>query len=112
MDIHELTLLCKTDADIPEEFCNWLGRNLHVWTAFEAEALRVIERGFKHYSSRTILYYLRHYTAVAEDQSKFKLTDRYTPYLSRLFALVHPEHKQLFSYHTVTLAKKEAYSHG
>lgn len=107
MDIHQLTLLTKMDKDIPASFSTWLEKNEHVWRAFEAETFKIISRGFSHYSARTIVHYLRHHTAIAETTSTFKIMNGHSPYLARLFALVHPEHKDIFSYHVVNVANKE-----
>ena len=102
-----LAVLAKTDKEIPNSYCDWLVDNIHVWEAFETEAFSVIAKGFKHYSARTIVHYLRHYSAIEEQGSKFKIKNGHSPYLARLFALVHPEHKEIFSYHKVVVANKE-----
>ena len=97
-----LVLLAKSNPDIPPTFTLWLGDNLHIWDAFETEALKVIARGHDHYSSKTIMEFLRHHSMLEEESSgQWKLNNNHTPYLSRLFAMVHPEHAGLFSYRTV-----------
>jgi hypothetical protein len=108
MSIEKLTLLAKTDRDIPESFCDWLRINEHVWDAFVVEAFRMIDLGFSHYSARTIVHYLRHHSAISENGSHFKISNNWSPYLARLFAMVYPDHKGIFSYHSVVIAKKEA----
>ena len=107
LNVTQLTLLAKTDEDIPNSFCAWLTNNFHVWEAFEAESFKIINKGFKHYSARTIIHYLRHHTAVEENGSAFKIMNGHSPYLARLFALVYPDHKEIFSYHKVVVANKE-----
>ena len=79
-----------------EKFLAYLPDNMHVWNAFEAETLKVIRRGFRRYSARTIIEVLRHHSALAEVVGPWKLNDWNTPYLARLFDLVHPEHAGLF----------------
>lgn len=73
----------------PEQFTNefmaWLPDNHHVWCAFVYEAFRVIRRGFKHYSARTIIHVLRHHSAVTEVGSQWKINNNHSPYLARLF---------------------------
>ena len=78
------------------DFDDWLIDNLHIWEAFEKQALLVSQRGFKHYSARTIVEFLRHHTAIAEEGSLWKINDHAIPHLSRLFMKVHPEHRGLF----------------
>lgn len=81
------------------EFLAYLPDNLHVYTAFEREALRIVARGFAHYSARTILHVLRHHSALEEDAGgQWKLNNNVSPYLARLFALDHPAHEDLFEY--------------
>jgi len=72
------------------EFLAYLPDNLHVYDAFEREALRIVNRGRTHYSARTIIEVLRHNSALAEHGGPFKLSDWHTPYLARLFVLVNP----------------------
>ena len=51
---------------LSSEFLGWLPDNLHVWDAFVVETLKVIQRGYKHYSSRTIICVMRHHSAISE----------------------------------------------
>lgn len=81
-----------------QEFLDYLPENIHVWEAFEREALAVARRGFKHYSARTIIHVLRHHSALQEKGSEWKLNNNISPYLARLFALMHPGYANLFEY--------------
>jgi hypothetical protein len=85
-------------TDFIPEFLEYLPANFHVFEAFEAEALKIVARGFSHYSGNTIIEVLRHHSALAQVGDTYKLNDKYTPYLARLFALVHPTHAELFEY--------------
>lgn len=89
----------------PEDFLGWLRDNRHVWNAFVLQAKAVIDAGYKHYSSRTIIEVLRHHTAITEKNAAWKLNDHNVPYLSRLFALCYPEHKDLFSFRATNIEK-------
>ena len=80
------------------EFLALLPANQHVYAAFEREALRVVQRGYRHYSARTLIEVLRHHSALQEVGGPWKLNDHATPYWARLFALVHPEHEGLFAF--------------
>ena len=80
-----------------QEFLNYLPENIHVYQAFEQEARKVLQKGYKHYSARTIIEVLRHHTALS-DSSKWKLNDHATPYFSRLFALLNPASAGLFEF--------------
>ena len=84
-----------------DDFKAYLPENLHVWDAFERETLKVVARGFKHYSARTIVEVLRHHSALTEAAGAWKLNDWRTPYLARLFALMHPAHEHLFEFRRV-----------
>lgn len=88
-------------ADYSVGFLEWINANQHVWAAFEREAMRIVRKGYKHYSARTVLEYLRHHSNVAEAQpSDWKINNNYTPDLARLWATMHPRHAGLFSYRT------------
>lgn len=81
----------------PVGFGDWLVANLHVYLAFEAEALSVAERR-EHYSARTIIEFLRHHTLLAEAGEGWKLDNDMAPGLARLFAAAHPRHASLFEF--------------
>lgn len=87
------------------DFLEWLPENLHVWRGFERETFSVIKRGYKHYSSYTIIEFMRHHTSIHEAAPSYKLNNNYRPYLPRLFDLVHPEHAGLFEYRVTTKEK-------
>jgi hypothetical protein len=89
------------------DFMAYLPDNLHVYAAFEREALRVAERGLKHYSARTIIEVLRHNSALSEAGGAWKLNDWRTPYLARLFALMRPEHASLFEFREAKAARRD-----
>lgn len=98
----QLCLLAASNPEIPVPFILWLGDNIHIWEAFEAEALNVVRTGQTHYSARTILHFLRHHSVVTErSATPWKLNDHHSPYLARLFAMVHPQHADLFEYRAV-----------
>lgn len=77
-------------------FEQWLSENQHIWTAFERQALLISQRGYKHYSARTIIEFLRHHTALKEASELWKINDHITPYLARMFMEKHPHLKGFF----------------
>lgn len=102
MNNSHLCLLAQSHPDIPAAFVLWLGDNIAVWDAFELEALKVVKLGQKHYSARTILHFLRHHSMLEEaSDSQWKINDHHSPYLARLFAMVHPQYANLFEYRSV-----------
>jgi hypothetical protein len=91
------------------DFLAFLPDNLHVYEAFEREALTIARRGWKHYSARTILHVLRHHSAVAEVNGEgWKLNNNISPYLARLFVLMNPLHAGLFEFREAKAAGREA----
>lgn len=89
------------------EFLAYLQDNLHVYAAFEREALKVSARGFKRYSARTIVEVLRHHSALQDSDARFKLNDRFTPGWARLFALMHPEAADLFEFREAKSVRRD-----
>lgn len=88
-------------------FLEYLPDNLHVYRAFEHEALLVARRGFRHYGARTIIEVLRHRSNLCEKGGPgWKLNDWHTPYLARLFALSHPDHATLFEFREVKAVRR------
>lgn len=80
------------------DFLAYLPENLHVYEAFEREALRIAQRGHRHYSARTIVEVLRHHSALADGSVSFKINDHFTPGYARLFALINPGCAHLFEF--------------
>lgn len=97
--MHADTFTREFLADLPD--------NLHVYAAFEREALRVVARGRPHYSARTIVEVLRHNSALQESGGPWKLNDWHTPYLARLFALLNPGHASLFEFREAKAVNRE-----
>ena len=98
----DIVELARANAkDLPQEFLDWLPENLTVWNAFVEQTFLVIKKGFKHYSSKTIVEFLRHHTAIRSNNDEFKINNNYTAYLSRLFDLAYPKHSGLFKYRVV-----------
>lgn len=99
MRLYDLLQLAEDNSDhFSEEFLNWLPENPHIVNAFNFETFKVINKGFKHYSGRTILEVLRHHSNLNEKSETWKLNNNHAPYLCRLFGLMHPEHADLFEY--------------
>ena len=86
-----------------DDFARWLSANWEIWLRFEREANRVYEAGRRHWSSRTIVEYLRHETALREKDSALKLNNNWAPSMARLYLTLHPERANLFE-----LREKEA----
>lgn len=102
----DIMAVAKANASIlSSEFMEWLPENIHVWDAFVYEVFRVIHRGRKHYSSRTIIEVLRHNSAVSDTSEPYKINDHSVPYLSRLFDVAYPQHVGLFEYRTTSKPK-------
>lgn len=79
-------------------FADWLYENLDIQRRLEAEALAVVNLGFRHYSAHTIIEYLRHHTNLTDKTGRFKIDEKWSSSMARLFAHMHPQHKDLFSF--------------
>ncbi len=87
----------------------FLDENPAVFHRFGREALRVIRRGWKHYSARTIMEVMRHHSNLEADPTKrFKINDHLIPTLARDFMTAHPEApKKFFELRTARSVKKD-----
>ena len=85
-----------------KDFADWLEKNAHIWTAFEAQANAIWDRGRRRYSARTIGEWLRHETAMREGPNEhgWKLNDHWWPDLGRLYMLAYPEREGFFERRT------------
>ena len=100
-------IINENRGEFSDDFVVWIPDNKHIWDAFMQESFKVINKGFKHYSARTIIHVLRHHSAMAENGSMWKINNNISPYLARLFALIHPEHKDLFEYRRAIRAETD-----
>lgn len=91
-----------------DDFVDWLPDNMHVYQAFVVEAIKIHSRGFKHYSSKTIIHVLRHHSAVSEVGGEWKINNNFSPYLARLFDLAYPHMAGMFEYRSTFRAEKDA----
>lgn len=80
-------------------FLPWLAQNEPIYRQFELQTLSLIEAGWSHFSARTIVEEIRHYTRHREaGDCSFKINDHMAPDLARAFAVRHPQHAQLWEY--------------
>lgn len=101
--------LIRQNRDLfSNEFVEWLPSNIHVYQAFVIEAIKIYEKGFKHYSSKTIIHVLRHHSAVREFGSEWKINNNFSPYLARLFDLAYPNMSGMFEYRKTFKADAES----
>lgn len=94
---HVLALVHANAGEFFDDFDEWLIDNWSLWLRFEAEALRVVSRGRRHYSVATIVEYLRHETSMRETGGDWKINNDRRADLARIFRLVHPAHGDLFA---------------
>ena len=100
-----IQLMLYHDDEFSDEFIEWVPNNTHVVDAFIHETLKIIRKGYTHYSGRTILEVLRHHSALNETNGPWKLNNNHTPYLCRLFGLLNPRYADIFEYRTVKKPK-------
>ena len=93
-----LALINQHNEQFSDEFAEWLPVNEHVWRAFVNEAMKVRARGRTHYSSYTIVEFLRHNSAVQEVGGEWKINNNHSPYLARLFDLMFPAFAGMWEY--------------
>ncbi len=86
----ELTLLLvQASTKFLPEFHDWLRDNWAIWTRFREEANKIRAKGRAHYSSRTLIEYVRHETALREE-GEFKIDNNAAPDMARLYMLTNP----------------------
>lgn len=81
-----------------KDFAAYLTENWRVYEAFERQANRIWERGRRHYSQRTIIEVLRHESALTDNDPDFRLNDKWTKDLARLWVCFYPEKTEMFEF--------------
>lgn len=90
------TALNNRDRFRPD-FIDWLKANLHIWSAFKAEANLIWSHGKRHWGARCIGEYLRRETALRENaDTDWKISDWRWPDCARLYLLLYPERDGFF----------------
>lgn len=81
-------------------FLIWLQDNWHIYQQFERQALDLVAAGWDHFSARTIVEEIRHYTRHLHRGSDdaFKVNGNWVPDLARIFTICYPEHASLWEY--------------
>lgn len=93
----EIARAKESPAVFKPDFIAWLADNLHIYQEFEKRALQVAQHR-KHYSARTIVEVMRHDSAIGQLDGGFKINDRHTPDMARLFAMLNPMQAGLFEF--------------
>ena len=91
-------LVAQDDANYRADFKEWLSRNFHVYLAFEELAVNVFNKGFKRYSSKTIVETIRYHSSIKELSSQFRINNNTTPDLARLFDAMNPRMAGMFEF--------------
>jgi len=80
-------------------FLPWLAQNEPIYRQFERQTLELIDAGWTHFSARTIVEEIRHYTRLREAGAcSFKVNGNWAPDLARAFVVRYPQHAHLWEY--------------
>lgn len=80
-------------------FLSWLAINDVIYRQFERQTLELIAAGWSHFSARTIVEEIRHYTRLREAGAcSFKIDGNMAPDLARAFAVRYPQHARMWEY--------------
>ena len=102
-----IDVLHNNENVFSEKFIKWLPNNLHIWKSFVDEAEKVRKKGFKKYSTRTLVCFLRHHSTLYEVGGTWKIDNDVSPYLARLYDLVYPEKSGMWEYRITKRAIKD-----
>lgn len=93
------TTLQQFDRFFRPGFLHWLASNEEIYEVFEQQAFQLIDAKWKHFSARTIVEEIRHYTRHrAQGVCAFKINDHHAPDLARVFTLRHPRFAKFWEY--------------
>src|SRR6266542_3410288 len=94
----ELQIVGDNPSWFRTTFPKWLADNLHIWREFKAQIDSLWDAGRAHYSSRTVVEWMRHETTLAEVESRWKINDHAAPDLARLWVCLHPDRVSFFEF--------------
>ena len=88
----------QTGRTIEDSFIEFDKKNPHVYQMFRDMTFRVIEKGVKKASAKTILGVIRwHFNFEVVTHTEFKINDAYTAYYARKFIRKHEEYGYIFN---------------
>lgn len=98
-------------AQIFERFKKFHRNNPTIWTLFQRFTLDRIKAGYAHHSAFAVINRIRWECNIeVVRDSAVKLSNGYTPYYARLFAVAYPQHADFFRYRKLTTVDKAAYA--
>ena len=83
---------------IREGFKKFHGANIHIYIAFEQQAMRAIKKGRKKISAKLIINWIRWNEYLETTEKSFKINDAFQSYYARLFVTKHPEYIDIFEF--------------
>ena len=93
-----ITVAFANSEEFRGDFCAWLVGNLPIYEEFERQSLSVAARRH-HYGARTVMEIVRHNSILVDRAGQgWKINNNRTPDCARLFALLNPNHAELFSF--------------
>jgi hypothetical protein len=91
-------IVTQDEANYRADFKQWLSKNFHVYLAFEDLATKIFNKGFKRYSSKTIVETIRYHSSIKELQGEYRINNNTTPDLARLFDAMNPRMSGMFEF--------------
>lgn len=95
--LRALAWIDRAPHEFRPDFKAWLVDNWQLFEEFERLALRIAQHR-KHYGARSIVEKMRYDTTIAEKDRAFKINGNFVPPMARLFAMMNPDHEQLFEF--------------
>lgn len=87
----------KNSDQFRSDFARWLCDNFPIYEKFESHG-RIMGAKRSRYSARTIVEFIRHHTALRENDGEFKITNNVIPDMARLFSMLNPQYADLFEF--------------
>jgi len=83
-------------SDSRQAACNQFGVSASVYAAFENRAMRLWNKGKRHYGAKAIIEVLRYETAISDDDKELKINNNATSKIVRLFQSLNPNQATMF----------------
>lgn len=90
----------KVPDKTADKFLDWHAKHPDVWRAFKKMTLALIDAGKKSYGAKAIMEVIR-FNHDIQGGKEFKISNNYTAYYARIFAIQHPSHQNFFQFKAV-----------
>lgn len=100
MDYRTALIQSRIDEKTVDAFLSYHAERPEIWAEFERKALELIAAGHRIWGAKSIMEEIRREQRIQRGDG-YKISNSFTAYYARVFALKHPQHKDFFMFKVI-----------